>query len=280
MKNAASKESVKLWRPPELGGVELLRAHYVTQNFARHTHDGYAVGIIERGAMEFYYRGENVVAPHGQVNLVVPGEIHTGHAATEGGWTYRMFYLDADVLQRVASQMAGRPQGLPFLSRGVLQDEALAGMVRSLHAVMEAGSSPRIEIESRLLAMLTHLLSRHAEPAPVKRPVGREPRGVRQVQEYIEAHFEENISVETLAAIAHLSPYHFIRVFNNHLGMPPHAYLMQRRVRKARELLDEGWRIVDAACDAGFVDQSHLTKHFKRTYGFTPGQYRNSVQDA
>ncbi len=280
MKKRASTEYIKLWRRPELEGVELLRARYVTQSFGRHTHDGFAVGVIERGALGFYYRGENVVAPAGLINLVNPDEVHTGHAATKGGWTYRMFYFDADRLQNAASEIAGRQEAIPFFRKGVLCDEPLAGAIRALHVGLETGQLSRLEIESRFLALLTQLIDRHADAKPSSRPVAREPVAVRRVRDYIEACYAESMSVEDLASIARLSPFHFIRVFQKQTGMPPHAYLMQIRVRKARTLLAQGRRIVDAAYDTGFADQSHLTKHFKRTLGFTPGQYRNSVQDA
>jgi AraC-like DNA-binding protein len=280
MKKSESTELVKLWRRPELGNVELLRAHYVTQTFNRHTHDGFAIGVIERGALGFYYRGENVVAPAGLINLVNPDEVHTGHAATTDGWTYRMFYIDTALLQNAASEMASRQENIPFFDKGVIRDRALAETVHSLHTSLEANAAPRLEIESRFLVMLTQLIARHADAKPALRSVGREPAAVRRAREYIEACYTENISVGDLASIAHLSPFHFIRVFQKQTGMPPHAYLMQTRVRKARALLAQGWRIVDAAYETGFADQSHLTKHFKRTLGFTPGQYRNSVQDA
>lgn len=280
MKQRVSTEQVKLWRQPGLGGVELLRAHYVTQNFGRHTHDGFAVGVIEAGALGFYYHGENVIAPAGMINLVNPGEVHTGHAATRGGWTYRMFYADADLLQDAASQIADQPEALPFFREGVLSDEPLAHALRTLHVGLETGELSRLETESRFLSLLTQLIDRHAEPKPSWRPVTREPAVVKRARDYIEACYAENISVRDLASVAHLSPFHFIRVFQEQTGMPPHAYLMQTRVRKARALLEKGRRIVDAAYETGFADQSHLTKHFKRALGYTPGQYRNSVQDA
>jgi AraC-like ligand binding domain len=133
MKKSESTELVKLWRRPELGNVELLRAHYVTRNFGRHTHDGFAVRVIEHGALRFYYHGENVVAPAGMINLVNPGEVHTGHAATKGGWTYRMFYFDADLLQNAASEIAGRHEAVPCFRKGVLCDETLASTCRLKH---------------------------------------------------------------------------------------------------------------------------------------------------
>ena len=178
-----SREWARLWRRTELGGAELLRAHYVTQSFGRHTHDGFGFGVIERGALGFYYRGENVVAPAGQINLVNPDEVHTGHAATKGGWMYRMFYLEADLLERAASEMAGKPTRLPFFDKGVIRDSDLARRIRSLHVALEMGETGLLEAQSRFLDALTQLIARHADSSPVVRPVGREPRAVRHARD-------------------------------------------------------------------------------------------------
>ncbi|MBN1878220.1 MAG: AraC family ligand binding domain-containing protein [Anaerolineae bacterium] len=94
MEQTARLETTKVWRIPKLEVLELLRAKYVTQSFPRHTHQRYAIGVIEDGALGFYYRGENVVASRGNINLCIPGEIHTGYSASEAGWVYRMFYFD------------------------------------------------------------------------------------------------------------------------------------------------------------------------------------------
>jgi AraC-like DNA-binding protein len=280
MKSSVLKEQVRLWCLPELGNAQLLRARYVTQNFPRHRHECFGLGVIETGALGFYYRGANVVAPSGSINLVNPDEIHTGHAATEHGWTYRMFYLDAALLRNAACEITGREEAIPFFDKGVIDDLELATEVRALHVRLEERHPPLLEIETRFLQMLTRLVARHASARPVLRSVGEEPVAVRRAKAYIEACFEQNISVDHLAAVAGLSPFHFIRVFRRTVGMPPHAYLMQIRVSRAKALLKQGRPIVDVAYDTGFVDQSHLTRHFKRTLGYTPGQYRNSVQDA
>lgn len=125
MNPISQQESVKLWSTPELGNVELMRAKFVTQTFPRHTHEGFGVGVIERGALGFYYRGENLVASPGIINIVNPDEVHTGHAATKQGWVYRAFYFDADVIRRAACELSGRQEKIPFFQRGIIHDDAL-----------------------------------------------------------------------------------------------------------------------------------------------------------
>lgn len=262
-----------------LGPVNLMHARYVTQTFAPHFHEGYCFGVIERGALGFRYMGENVVAPAGAVNLAVPGEVHTGQAAHESGWTYRMLYLDTDLLASAASQMAGKEAPLPFIRDGVLFDPGLARMIHRLHLRMQDPQTALLEKETALLAVLTRMIRQYSRPHPAESASGREPGAVDTARDYIHAHHDRDVSVRELAAATGLSPYHFIRIFSRQVGLTPHAYLTQVRVQRAQQLLASGETPVQAAVAAGFFDQSHLTRHFKRIVGVTPARYRNSVQD-
>ena len=265
---------------PDLPGLQLLRASFRTRTFPRHSHEGYGVGVIEQGALGFYYRGENVVAPAGRINTVNPDEVHTGQAAAEGGWTYRMFYFSADLLQQMGEEVFGRPVSLPFFTAGVIEDPDLAGLIRQAHSQLSDPRTARLEKETLWLTMVSRLIVRHTYDPPTLGRAGREEASIRRVIDFLDAHFAQDLSVGALAAVACLSPYHFIRVFARQTGLTPHAWLMQLRARKAKALLDQGLPIADVAAQTGFSDQSHLTKTFKRILGYTPGQLRNSVQDA
>lgn len=277
-KTSTATEQVKLWRVAQLPGVDLLRATYLRQTFARHSHEGFAVGVIERGALGFFYRGANVVAAQGAINLANPDTPHTGQAAAREGWTYRMFYMHADAVRRAADQAAGHRVAMPFFQSGVLQDAALAALIRQTHISLEEPHHARLEKESLFLMMLVQLIRAHAEEAPAPQPVGNERSPARRAREYMEAHCSEDISIETLASIARMSPFHFIRVFCREIGLPPHRYLLQARVRKAGNLISRGWPIARASLEAGFADQSHFHRSYRRIFGITPGQYRNFVQ--
>ncbi|GBF34609.1 transcriptional regulator [Desulfocucumis palustris] len=273
------KEQIKMRVLPHLDNMEILQATYVTQSFSRHTHDGFAMGVIERGALKFYYRGENIVAPHGQINLAIPGEAHNGHAASNEGWTYRMFYLEPAMLRQAASEIKGKPGDIPFFRAGVLRDDAMAAVLRRLHILLEKPETPVIEQESLLLWTLSQFIMRHADGFYQLRPAGREQQAVRKVREYIEDNFNEDISIKQLSAMANLSPFHLIRVFRKEVGIPPHAYLKQARIKKAKALIASGLPIARVSMETGFTDQSHLTRHFKGITGITPGQYSNFIQD-
>jgi AraC-like DNA-binding protein len=140
-----------------------------------------------------------------------------------------------------------------------------------------------LERTSRLLWLLAHLVQRHADDHPPPRAAASEHQAVRRVRHYLEQHYAQHITLDDLAAVARLSPFHLLRVFRGAVGLPPHAYLTYVRVRQAQRLLLADLPIADVAAQTGFADQSHLTRHFKRIVGVPPGHYRQNrknVQDS
>jgi AraC family transcriptional regulator len=141
----------------------------------------------------------------------------------------------------------------------------------------------RLAVASLANLLAVHLLRHAAAP-------GRTPRRadgalpwpkLRAVVEYVEGHLDAGLTLGQLAAVAHLSPYHFARQFKAATGLPPHQYVLARRVERAQHLLREGdLSLAEVAAGAGFSDQSHLSQNFKRLVGVTPGQFRKSARIA
>jgi len=119
-----------------------------------------------------------------------------------------------------------------------------------------------------------------ATPRPQPSTTPREPPAVRLAREYLEAHCASVVRLSTLAALTGLSAFHLVHVFRAAVGVPPYAYLVQCRARRAAALLREGHGVSAAACLAGFSDQSHLTRVFKRVLGVTPGRYARAHRRA
>ena len=270
-----SQEQAFFWHAPDLGNLELLRASFVTHTFARHTHEGFAIGVIERGAEAFYYRHNTHAAPSGAVVVINPGEVHTGQAAVRNGWTYRMLYPDAAILQQIASGIVGRHRDIPFFKEPVIYDRELAQRVRELHQRLEQSAST-IERQSWLTLTLAQLIARYTDERVVLPKLGDEHQAVKRAQEYLQAYYADNVSLDQLARVVNLSQFHLVRVFRAELGLPPHMYLTQLRVGRAKALLRSGFSIADVAVATGFSDQSHLTRHFKRFVGITPGRYASA----
>lgn len=266
-------EQAKFWRDPAVHGLELLRARYVKHTFVPHMHEGYALGIIEQGAEKFWYRHANHIAPQGSIFLVNPGEIHTGSAAEEEGWKYRVLYPDVSILQEAAHQIVGKPHDVPFFAEPVVYNPELARQIAELHQSFEESVST-LERESRLLWTFAQLIVRYADDHPRQKALPNDQGRIQQIRAYLEEHYAENISLKELAQQFYVSPFYLLHSFRKHMGLPPHAYQAQVRVQRARDLLRLGVPIADTAQRVGFADQSHLTRHFKRIVGIPPGRYK------
>ncbi|NEQ55549.1 MAG: AraC family transcriptional regulator, partial [Leptolyngbya sp. SIO3F4] len=262
----APKECVKFWRDPMLRGLEMLRATYVTYAFSRHAHEGFGIAMVESGVMEFEYRGASHIAPAGSVVITQPGEMHTGHAALETGWTYRTLLPAVDWFQKAAIELTEQVGAIPYFSSPVIHDNYLNQQLTKLHRTLESSPSS-LEKESHFLWGLTQLIRGYATNSPHVRSVGQEHGAVQQVQEYLHCHYTCNISLDELANLVNLSPFRLLRVFRKQIGLPPHAYLNHVRVHQAKRLLASGHSITDAALSTGFADQSHLHCHFKKMVG-------------
>ncbi|MCA0458230.1 MAG: AraC family transcriptional regulator [Chloroflexi bacterium] len=272
-------EQTHFWQSRELGNTfESLTATYITHSFARHTHEGFAIGVVVKGAETFYYRGEMHIAPAGSTVCICPDELHTGQAVTTDGWTYRMIYPAADLLMQVASQIAGKPRGIPYFSEPVFHDTDLYHALYMAHLALEEGR-PALERETRLLDALTLMVRRYADDRPPLAQIGVGHDALRDAKDYLHAHYAEDVSLEQLAQAVYLSPFHLSRLFRERLSLPPHMYLNQIRINRTKTLLNTDMPLMAVAQSVGYADQSHLSKAFKRVVGITPGQYRKIRQD-
>jgi len=271
--HASPTERTRFWRTRDLGEVEWLAADYRTHRFTRHWHDTYALGTVEIGGETFVAHGARHYARRGSLVLLNPGDIHDGETADPRGWRYRMLYPAPEVLARVASEIAGRPTQAPRFRRAVVEDPEAARLLLAAHRAAERSRSA-LEREARLMEALALLVTRHADPAPIPANGNGEHACVRRVRDLIEDGLGEDLALDTLAAEAHMSSWHFLRVFRRETGATPHLYILQRRLARARRLLEAGEAPADVAAATGFSDQSHLTNRFRRTYGVTPAVFR------
>ncbi len=264
-------EKVNFWQAAEYEDLELLHATYRTHSFSKHVHETFAIGVIEQGAERFYYRGGEHQASAGQIVVVEPGEIHTGQAVTQQGWSYRMFYPSVSLLQKIAGEINLDKLTVPHFPQPIIDDNETAHLIRNLHIVLEKATS-HLERDFHLREAFGALMLRHQRERLVVDNI-TDRWAVDKARDYLEAHYSQNISLDTLASVTGVSPFHLARLFRAQTGLPPHAYLVHVRLRHAKRLLARGESIIDTALATGFTDQSHLTRWFKKIMGVTPGQY-------
>lgn len=266
-----NSEWTRLYYRPDLRGIESLHAHFVLHRYARHAHEHLVIGLVEDGVQSYVYRGARHVTVPGEVFLVNPGEAHTGEPATPRGYIYRTLCVGVNSLAQISRECT-RNRGVPSFREAVIRDRPLASLLSRFHRALACGSG-KLECESLLLSSLTDLFVRHADEHFVGVAARSERPAVRMAREYLESQYSTDVSLSELASVVRLSPHHLARVFQREVGLPPHAYLEQVRLRHACALLQAGHSIVRAALTVGYPDQSHFTRRFKRVFGVTPGRY-------
>ncbi|HEX6535050.1 MAG TPA: AraC family transcriptional regulator [Gemmatimonadaceae bacterium] len=249
-----------------------MSARWVEHSFAPHMHDFYAVSLNYGGRGAFACRGESRDAAPGTCNLIAPGELHTGRATSEDGWSYRNLYIETPLMATLLQSLDWRRPSDVAFKYPLVRDTILATrLARVFASLMEPSSL--LENESLLLSAVARLVTDHLVRGHALPDVGRENAAVARVKDWIDANSEQNVSILALAGLAGLSPYHLVRAFHRKVGIPPHKYQMVVRVNRARKLLASGAAISEAAFRTGFCDQSHLNRCFKRMLGVTPGRY-------
>ena len=250
-------------RPAHRDGIELYRAHIVRHAFDPHTHEAYGLGAIESGVERFRYRGSEHLAPPDSLVMMNPDVLHTGRAETEGGWRYRMAYIDADVVEAVTGE-----RGWQF-SDAVHHDVARARRVSTLLDHLWLANEP-LAFDSLLLTLLQEFRSQ----ARVAMPAAGEgaPRFERVI-DYLRANLAERLTLQQLAQVAGLSPFHFLRSFQAQHHATPQQMLMALRLFEAKRRLAAGEAPAQVAAATGMSDQAHLTRAFARRYGVTPARY-------
>lgn len=272
---STSRETARLTVHAALGDLEMLAATYRDHVFARHSHPTYVLGVVTSG-VERFRTGRTVnIATAGSILAVNPEQPHDGEKGCEGGWSYRTCYPSTTLIGEIADEL-GLSQP-PMFESAILPASDLA---RSFVAAHRAADDHRsLECESRMLIVLRAILERFGHPRCVldDRPRGGAAARVEAYDAALGADPGACPRLSDLAAAAGVTRFQVIRDFKQAAGMTPGQYVRDRRVRRACRLIGSGLPLSAVAAEAGFADQSHLTRAFRAVKGVTPAAYRRAI---
>ncbi len=279
MKIKDTSRQVTFWQVPHLDNLEFLHGSNITYDYPRHMHDEHCVVLMLRGKEKTTCRGKSHDALPGNILLINAEDVHSSQSfETE----YVVIKIKQNVLNRISCDVFGRESQTPHFSEFVCHDKFVFRLFLNLYRKLMVNVS-LLEQESEFISTIEKLLTQQKKNYSTHQPIGKEPRYVKSVRDYLKSHYAENVSLSQLASVADLSRFYLLRVFCNRMGVAPHEYQTQVRITHARKLLRKGYSILDAALETGFFDQSHFSRNFKRISGRSPGQYlseSNIVQDA
>ncbi|MFE6774702.1 AraC family transcriptional regulator [Streptomyces sp. NPDC057702] len=267
----SERERARHWQYADLPGVDLLSARYIRHAFPQHAHDGYVIGAITGGIEEMRLAGGVQRVGPGGVVMINPDVAHTARAGVPEGWTYHVLYPDADTVGEIAAEVSTSP-GATWFRETVVHDPEGMRLVMAVHRAAERGNA--LAADTLLREAVARLLRGHGGALPARTQRGAGARTAARAREILQARMSAPPSLASLAAELGTGPFALLRAFRTAYGMPPHTWLTDARVRRARRLLEAGTPPAEAATLVGFTDQPHLSRHFTRIVGVPPGAYR------
>lgn len=233
-----------------------------SRHYGRHWHTTFGIGYVEHGAQRSASGRGSVDAYAGDVITVNPGEVHDGRPLGGPSRRWRIVYFEPSALSSTDLQ----------ITRPVIRDLPFRQALDRLFHRVEKQDEP-LACEEALVEAFGQLLERHTTAVPPREAAA----DMKRVRERLADDARSAPTLAELAALVGLSRYQVLRRFGKTYGMPPHAWLLQRRAERARTLIRGGASLVSAAAASGFADQSHMTRAFARQFGFTPGAWRKAT---
>jgi AraC-like DNA-binding protein len=251
------------------GEFERMEAFFNGPAYAPHRHDTYAIGVTLEGKQGFNYRGSLRYNEVGRCLIIHPDELHDGQAGTDVGMHYRVGYIDPAQIQSV---LGGK--SLPFFENGISSDPRLYQAVLGLLSEMDHDING-LEYQDALFDLANAM-----EVASDDRQKSRltfNYHAAEMARQYIADNLHQSISLDILEAISGRDRWNLSRDFRALFGTSPYRYLIMRRLQQARELMSNGMNLVEVASHCDFADQSHMNRHFKKTYGITPKKWLSTI---
>lgn len=266
----AAKQIPKFIRPEDFPQIELYQAASGLGTVSRHVHFVDSIGVAESGTrLHITKRGESVVRA-GAITLTRAGESHSGYVPAGEVCAARAIRLAPEFTDALITEVGGRRTVLSGC-KSVIHDARLARGIIDAHRLLQENVG-MLEKQTALLGVFSRLVQHHVGESRAHRS-GREDRAVSRVCDYLQMCFRQNVTLEELAALTGLSSYYLCRVFARDVGVPPHTYQLQVRLKHAADMLARGMQPAEVALDVGFFDQSHFHRAFKKKFGVTPGKY-------
>ena len=262
------KNSVAVWRPEGLLNAEIHLGNFEASGLPRHMHATYQLGLILKGTAKFYYRGAYHTVGAGSLITIELGEPHGGDSLEP--WAFSFIFVEPELVARWL--------GGDGLTRFKHFSPSQPLTQRLEHIYRQFISASGWEREEHLFTFLRELFGEHSEGTGGGVHQGsnaQEPKAVALVKDHLHAYFYEGVTLESLATLTALHPNYLHQVFKASTGLTPYAYLTSLRLDHAAQSLRAGLPPAVAAAAAGYTDQSHLTKHFRRYIGVTPARYRD-----
>ncbi|GED71675.1 AraC family transcriptional regulator [Brevibacillus reuszeri] len=247
-------------------GITALSASMTDFTYKKHSHKEYAIGVTLRGIQEYNLDGSLQLSYQNGVMLFHPEQAHDGMAHDETGLDYVMLYIDPQLFLEITEK-----KDIVRFSTPIVYDGRLEQKVLNLsHAIMnEKDEALCNELLVSLTDSLVHtnLSSDYKKDDPL----------MSKAKEMLGTSLDHVRKLDEVCIELQLSKFQFIRMFKAHTGISPYQYFLNCKIERAKQLIEKKRDVYLAVAECGFVDLTHLNKHFKSVYGTTAFEYLSHV---
>jgi AraC-like DNA-binding protein len=247
-------------------GVTALSASFTDFTYKKHSHKEYAIGVTLRGIQHYNLDGSLQLSYQNGVMLFNPEQAHDGRAHNKAGLDYVMLYIDPQLLLEVIEE-----KDIVRFSTPIVYDNRLQQRILSLSKAILSEKDEALC--SELLLSLTDSLI----PTNLSTGYKKDNALIRKAKDILHANLENIIKLDEICKELDLSKFQFIRLFKAHTGISPYQYFLNCKIERAKHLIEKNGDIYSAVAECGFVDLTHLNKHFKSVYGTTAFEYMSHV---
>lgn len=247
-------------------GITALSASITDFTYKKHAHEEYAIGVTLRGIQHYNLDNSLQLSYQNGVMLFNPEQAHDGMAHDKTGLDYIMLYIDPQLLLEVSEK-----KDLVRFSTPIVYDYRLEQRILSLaNAIL---SEKDEALCSELFLSLTDNLIQTNLSADYK----KDNALIKKTKDMLLTNFENGLKLDEICNELDLSKFQFIRLFKAHTGISPYQYFLNCKIERAKQLIEENGDIYSAVAECGFVDLTHLNKHFKSVYGTTAFEYMSHI---
>jgi len=246
----------------QAAGITALSASITDFTYKKHAHKEYAIGVTLRGIQHYHLDGNLQLSYQNGIMLFNPEQAHDGMAHDKAGLDYVMLYIDPQLLLEVTGK-----KELVHFSTPIVYDDRLEQRILNLsNAIL---SEKDEALCSELLLSLTDSLVQTDFTTDYK----KDNVLISKAKNLLYENFESVLKLDDVCKELNLSKFQFIRFFKAHTGSSPYQFYLNGKIERAKQLIEKNRDIYTAVAECGFVDLTHLNKHFKSVYGTTAFEY-------
>ncbi|MDQ0271715.1 AraC family transcriptional regulator [Cytobacillus purgationiresistens] len=247
-------------------GVTALSASITDFKYKKHSHREYALGVTLNGVQKYNLDGTSMLSYQNGVMLFNPEQTHDGMAGGHSALDYAMLYIDPTIILEVVN----KKEMIKF-QKPIVYNRELASSIINLHNSITSQKDDVLCCE-----LIINLIGKVVQIDPINKYKAENVR-IKKAKEIMHSNLSKTLKLEEICIELGISNYQFIRLFNAQTGISPYQYYLNCKVERAKKVIEDKRDVYIAVTECGFVDLTHLNKHFKRIYGTTAFEYNSQL---